>query len=165
MNVSKSRRLAQFLFLLNILTMFCSLAYAQTTGQLSARYRSFTAFEIRPEIQARATFATSGEVCRIVIEKQRYRSSQKVDFDPVIPSVLANELVDELVPVSERGKRVSPFLSSDSFIAGGTSFIKEDYENVSISMYGNELSVSNKSGAKVITITWSKRTCPSESEQ
>jgi hypothetical protein len=133
-------------------------AAGQTENQLEARLKKVAAFEIRPGIDVFPRFAENGGVCRMVVEKRQYLDPANADFDITIPSVLANQLVDELVPASERGKPLSPYLSSESLLAGGASFIKKDYENVSVGMYGS--SVEGKaSGATVIVISWPKRTC------
>jgi len=94
----------------------------------------------------------------MVVQKRLYVDPANADFESAIPGALANQLVDELVPAGEKGKPISPYLSSESFVAGGASFIKKDYENVSVGMYGS-LIEGKASGASVIVITWPKRTC------
>jgi hypothetical protein len=143
-----------------ILLLLCAVGAAgQTEDQLGARLKKVTAFEIRPGIDVFPSFAADGSVCRMVIEKRQYINPRNADFDITIPSAVANQVVDELVPPTERGKP-SKYLSNESFVAGGASFIKQDYENVSVGMYGS--SVEGKAnGASVIVITWPKRTCSS----
>jgi len=134
-------------------------ATGQTEDQLNARLKRLAAFEIRPGIDVFPTFAADGDVCRMVIEKRQYLDPQNASFSITIPTALANQMVDQLVPPSERGKP-SKYLSSDSFISGGASFIKQDYENVSVGMYGS-LVDGKANGVSVIVITWAKRVCPS----
>ncbi len=143
-----------------VFLLFCNRGAAgQTEAQLEARFKKLVVLEIRPGIDVFTSFAANGSVCQMVIEKRQYLEGRNSDFDNTIPSALANQLVDELVPPSERGKPSSPYLSSESFIAGGASFIKQDYENVSVAMYGR--SVDGKvSGARAIIIDWPKRVCP-----
>ena len=130
----------------------------QTESQISTHLKKIVVFEIRPGIDVFPVFSADGNVCRMVIEKRGY-STEKPDFDIIIPTALANQLVDEVVPPSERGNP-SKFLSPDSYIAGGASLIKQDYANVSVSMYGS--SVEGKvRGARAIIIEWPKRTCAS----
>jgi hypothetical protein len=134
-------------------------AAAQTENQLGARFTKVAAFEIRPGIQVFPSFAADGSVCRMVVEKRQYIDPRNADFGITIPNTVANQLVDELVPPTERGK-ASKYLSRDSFVVGGSSFIKQDYENVSVGMYGTP-EEGKTSGVSVIVITWPKRTCPS----
>jgi hypothetical protein len=139
--------------------LFCSMGAAgQTEPQLAVRLKKVTAFEIRPGIDVFPAFTTDGSVCRMVVEKRQYLDPRNADFDITIPSAVANQLVDELVPATERGKP-SKYLSSESFVAGGASYIKQDYENVSVGMYGSSIE-GKKDGANVIVISWPKRTCP-----
>lgn len=120
------------------LALFCSgglQAAGQTKTQLAAKYTEIAAFEIRPGIVAFSTFTKDGDVCRVVIEKLLYLDQQSSNFDDKLPSALVDLLVDEVVPPSERGKRAK-YLSTDSFIAGGSAYLKQDYENVSVGIYG-----------------------------
>jgi len=133
-------------------------AIGQTEEQLGAKFKRISAFEIRPGIEVFPTFAADGNVCRLVVEKRQYINPASADFDSVIPSSLATLLVDELVPEKERGKPLSPYLSSESFVAGGASFLKKDYENVSVGMYGSTVE-GRTSGVSVIVISWPKRKC------
>lgn len=145
---------------LALLLCCCLAAAGQTKDQLAGRLKKVTAFEIRPGIDVFPTFTADGSVCRIVIEKRQCLDPANADFDTTIPSTLANQLVDELVPVNERGKPLSPYLSNESFVAGGASFIKKDYENMSVGMYGR-LVEGKRDGASVIVLSWPKRTCRS----
>lgn len=134
-------------------------AEGQTEDQLAARFKRVPAFEIRAGVDVFPTFAADGNVCRIVVEKRKYLDPRNADFGITIPSELANQLIDELVPPSERGKPLSPYLSGDSYVGGGASFIKQDYENVSVGSYGSTEN-GQFHGVSVIVITWPKRTCP-----
>jgi len=143
-----------------ILLLFCSVGAAgQTEDQLGVRLKKVAVFEVRPGIDVFPSFATDGRVCRMVVEKRQYIDSRNADFSITIPNTVANQLVDDLVPPTERGK-ASKYLSSDSFVAGGASFIKQDYENVSVGMYGTP-EAGKTSGVSVIVISWPKRTCSS----
>jgi hypothetical protein len=104
------------------------------------------------------TFSSDGNVCRLTIQKMPFES-RKSDTDEVIPSALVDQLIDEVVPPAERGKP-SKYLSTDSYIAGGAAFIKQDYENVSVGIYGTSV-VDKKNGATLVIVTWRNRTCPS----
>jgi hypothetical protein len=143
-----------------ILGLFCGvlLAAGQTEDELGARFKKVAAFEIRSGIVVFPTFAANGSVCQMIVEKRKYINSHDLNTDIVIPSTLANQLVDELVPPDERG-RPSKYLSPQSYILGRASFIKQDYENVSVSMYGTSVG-GHESGTMAIIITWPKRVCP-----
>jgi hypothetical protein len=145
-----------------VLVVFCSWGWqatGQTKGQLEAKYKEIIAFEVRPGILAFSTFTADGRVCRMAIEKTPLLDAQHSDFDDTIPSTLVTQLVDAVVPPSERGKPAK-YLNSESFIAGGAALIKQDYENVSVTVYGSAV-VEGPNRANVIIINWTKRACPS----
>src|SRR5215470_16569020 len=120
-----------------LLMPFCGWsAAAQTKDHLATKYKEVPAFEIRPGILAFATFGKDGNVCRLIIEKPGYLGGQGSGFDTTLPDGQVDLLVDEVVPRSERGKPAK-YLNSDSYIAGGASLIKQDYENLSVSVYGS----------------------------
>jgi hypothetical protein len=134
-------------------------AVAQTQDQLGSRFKRLSAFEIRPGIVAFPTFSKDGNVCRLTIQKMQPFESSNSDTDQMIPSAFVDQLVDEVVPPPERGKP-SKYLSTDSYIAGGAAFIKQDYENVSVGIYGTSV-IGRENGATLVVVTWRNRTCPS----
>lgn len=152
---SRGKRLT---LLLVAFSFLCGQVVGQTEQQLSTRLKKIAAFEIRPGVDVFATFSADGNVCRMIVEKREYQDGD-AGSDRTIPSELANQLVDELVPPTARGNP-SKYLSQDSYIAGGSSLIKQDYENVSVSMYAGSVEGKVK-GANVIMIAWPKRTCAS----
>jgi hypothetical protein len=127
----------------------CSGLIGQTENQLEQRYNRPNAFEVRRGVNAYPTFAADGNVCRMVIAK-----FPKVDnMDTTIPPALVKEIENELAPEDERGRELSPYLSPDSFVAGGASLIQKDYENLSIGVYGSG------GDAYAIVIAWRYHTC------
>jgi hypothetical protein len=143
-----------------ILLLNCSRdAAGQTQDQLASRFKKLVALEVRPGILAFPTFSRDGNVCRLTIQKMRPFESRDSDSGPMIPSALVDQLVNEVVPPTERGKP-SKYLSTESYISGGAAFIKQDYENVSVGIYGTSL-VDKANGATLIIVTWRNRTCPS----
>jgi len=138
--------------------LFCaSIASAQTKEQLAAKHKEVAAFEIEPGIVAFSTFTRDGNVCEIIIHKLGYVDSQHSDFDSTIPDSKVDHLVDEVVAPTERGKP-SKYLSPHSWMAGGAAFIRQDYENVSVSVYGSAVA-EGPNHANVIVISWPKRGC------
>lgn len=130
----------------------------QKRNQLAAKYKEVVAFEIRPGILAFSTFAKDGNVCRVIIERPGYLDGgQNSSFETGIPSEQVDLLVDEVVPLTERGKP-EKWLNSDSFVAGGVSLIKQDYENVSVSVYGSG-ALDGPNQTNIVIIDWPKRGC------
>jgi hypothetical protein len=90
----------------------------------------------------------------MVIERTQYLDPEHIDFAPVIPSTTADQLIDELAPPNERGK-ANKWLNPESFVVGGSSLIKQEYENISVTFYGTT------EGSRLITLVWLKRPCSS----
>lgn len=80
-------------------------------------------------------FAESGQASEVRIERHAATDS-KVYLDTAIPEYLAKEIVDELVPVAERGAKGE--FSGLMLIVGGAGTSSDDYENVSITYYSSQ---------------------------
>lgn len=100
------------------------------------------------------SFASDGQVCEAVIEPKRV-TEPGVDWEKKIPAALAREIVDEVVPVAQRGRQVSRMTMGNY-----TSWSWADYEKVKISssLVGvgrpeKELKVDK------VRIRWKERRC------
>lgn len=64
-------------------------------------------------------------------------------------------------PMTDKGKYLTVFKSGDfpTLCSQRGSFIKQDYENVSVSVYGSA-AAEGPNHADVIIINWPKRGCP-----
>lgn len=123
--------------LLAFAVVSCPEVIGQTENQLEQRYRRPNVFEVRPGVNAYPTFASDGNLCRLVVAKRPRVDNKVADMDTSMPPALVKEIEDELIPPDERGRELSPYLSPDSFVMGGASLIQKDYENVSIGVYGS----------------------------
>jgi hypothetical protein len=135
-----------------------SCADGQTSSDLRAKYPELRAYEIRPGILMSAEYAVDGQVCRLTLEKH-HATSKGVDLDSVFSPELTEQLLDEVVPADERGKRLDAFgkWGYESTVSGDLVVKEAKYENVSIEIGGT---VANcQSGDRVISVRWSKRTC------
>jgi len=180
MNIQSIRRRGNMFaksFLLAAITMAIS-ALGQTASDLAAKYPSVSAYQIRPGILMTAKYSNDGQVCEMVLEARHYQTPEKVDLNTTIPAKLENSLIDELVPPSERGELKNrwsnkdpkdAWLDPDSFTAGGVSYTKRSYENVSIEEHGyyrchedpsSKLKTDcSEGGDEVVVIRWNKRAC------
>jgi hypothetical protein len=151
--------------MLKSLLAVCLLAFVaisvrgQTSEDLAAKYPAVAAYEVRPGVLMTVKYAEDGQACEMTLEK-RHRSSKEKDVDlgSNIPPKLIDELTDELAPESDRGLATSRYLSPDSYVAGGVSYTKRDYQNVSIEVHG-DTSTSCDGGEKVVVIRWKKSAC------
>jgi hypothetical protein len=183
MNAFKIREQMKAYMSVKPLLVFCFMvavsSWGQTAGDLAAKYHSVSAYEVRPGVLMTAKYADDGQVCEMVLEVRHYHSPENIDLDSVIPGKLETRLVDELVPASERGEPKNRWLNNrepkdgwvdpDSYSAGGVSYIKRSYENVSIEEHGyyrcheapssKEKVDCGEGGNEVVVIRWTKRTC------
>jgi hypothetical protein len=155
--------------------------WGQTAADLAAKYPSVSAYEVRPGILMTAKYAADGRICELVLEPRHYQAGDGIDLDAVLPARLEKEVIDELAPPSERGDPIhrwskkepkDSWLDPDSYMAGGVSYFKRSYENVSIEQHGYYRCHDNQSskktdgkldcsegGDEVVVIRWTKRSC------
>src|SRR5690348_4325962 len=98
--------------------LFGVFANGQTASDLSGKYPSVSAYEVRPGVLMTAKYASNGQACEMTL--QRYYSPNQTDADSTISAKLENELINELAPEAERGPATSKWLRN-SFTAGGVS--------------------------------------------
>lgn len=132
-------------------------ACAQTSNGLAAKYPVVVGYEVRPGILMTARYAEDGNVCEMILEKRHYHTRDQIDLSSVIPKKLEDQLIDELAPPAERGQPTSRWLDKDSYVAGGVTHTKRDFENVSVEMDG---SVSE--GDEIVVIRWKNRACAAQ---
>jgi len=139
-----------------VLLFVTASAWAQSSDDLTSKYGTpFKAYEIRPGIMMTVRFAENGQASELRIVRHAATDS-KVYLDTTIPAYLSKEIVDELVPVAERGARGE--LSGLMLIVGGSGTSSDDYEKVAITYY---LSQSKEcSGLVAIVIKWKNRALP-----
>lgn len=128
-------------------------AWAQSSADLKSKYGvPFKAYEIRPGIMMTVKFDENGQASEIRIERHAATDSM-VYLDTTIPPFLSKDIVEELVPVAERGTKGE--FSGLILITGGSGISTDDYENVAITYYTSE---SKECGGLVaIVIKWKKR--------
>ena len=146
-------RFAQPAAIVALALISSSAVIGQTANQLEQRYKHPDAFEVRQGVNAYPTFASDGNVCRLVVAKRPTVTNKMLDMNTTMSSALVKEIEDELVPPDERGRELSPYLSPDSFVMGVASLTKKDYENVSIAVY------DSSGDAYAIVITWRYHAC------
>jgi hypothetical protein len=112
---------------LTLFVVCCSSAFAQMdTSTLRSKYGEPIAretFQVRPNIEAVVNYGTGHQVCRIdlppgnYVNRPGFASTQQVD-----------QVIDELVPPSVRGKEIGGWLAS----AGRLSEHFTEYEHIKL---------------------------------
>jgi hypothetical protein len=84
---------------------------AQTQHQLEEKYPKVNAYLVRPNILLTARYSTDGRVCEMALQPVRWTG------DTVLLFPLSEEesirVVEEIVPESERGKKLGGLLGTD----------------------------------------------------
>lgn len=75
----------------------------QTAADLSTKYPTVSSYEVRPGILATPRYTAEGQVCEMWIQKQNATRSG-IRLDGYMSDELVKRVLDELVPLSIRGK-------------------------------------------------------------
>jgi len=142
-----------------VMIILAASALGQTFSDLVAKYPVVTAYEARPGILLTAKYDAAGQVCEAALEK-RHLTARGVDLGSTIPNELTKQLVDEVIPVPQRGKRVGPFNKWDYVTTISGNLIKKEalYEKVAIEINGTL--ATSEPGDLVVTVRWKRSTCP-----
>ena len=139
-----------------LLLILCTTATAQSSTGLRQKYGSPVkeSYLVRDSILATASYNKEGrQVCEILIEPLPPSTPIKSD-DQKIKSGILDELINELVPMQERGKHLmSGFLNLTCLPRDDCAGTGEDYENVYIYRNGGIDS------HRYATIQWKKVGC------
>jgi hypothetical protein len=136
-------------------------AAAQNQRQLEQKYPKVNAYAVRPNILLTAQYASDGQVCEMVLEPRRWTEEKVV----LVSTLSENEtipVVEEVVPESERGKRLKTPLGDLSAVAGGSITTTHAYQNITIDFVGstgNGGSHDMVVGYMVAVVKWRNRSC------
>ncbi len=127
-----------------------------------AKYKPVEAYEIRPGILMMPRYSADGQVCEIGLEKLHY-SPEMIRVDSSLSREEIDQIFDELAPSADRGPKPTGLLEQGRIDFLGNSMIRnEEYQNVSIQIYGT-LAVNDNGGFTgdevAATLKWKKRTC------
>jgi hypothetical protein len=132
---------------------------ANSQSDRFSHYKPVETYEVRPGILMMPRYSKDGQVCEIGLQKQLYLPDD-IFYDPALNRAEINKIVDELAPLTTRGKKID---GKDMIIqSGGGMSMNTEYENVSIVIYSDSSSQhQGKTVARdvVATITWKHRTC------
>lgn len=128
-----------------------------------AKYKAVEAYEIRPGILMMPKYSTDGQVCEIGLEKLHY-SPELIRLDSSLSRKEIDQIFDEIVPSGERGPKPTGLLDQGMTTFSGRGMVSnEEYQNVSIQIFGNFSPADGKDGATeeevTATLTWKSRKC------
>jgi hypothetical protein len=135
----------------------CLTANAQTREDLHKRYGSPTSetFAARPGVFVTVSYAETGDVCEMIIHPQQLTSALDYPITRTMQSQDLTEMIDDLVTVSQRGKRLGGgFLNLMCLPLNNCYGAEYDYERVRIVRIGGD----NKE--RYAAIQWKAVRCP-----
>jgi hypothetical protein len=126
------------------------------------KYKKIEAYEVRPGILVLPRYSADGEVCEIGIQKELY-SPEVVRTDHTLSRKEIDEILEELVPDSERGPKMPIGVGDLVVRGGGVITMSSDFENVTVQIYSADLSRPKKhevvAADAVAVVTWKHRKC------
>src|SRR6266446_1605890 len=139
-----------------IMVFICIAANAQSREELHKRYGLSVSetFAARPGVFVTITYAETGEVCETVIHAQPLTSSLDYPITKTMESKALNEMIDDLVPMSQRGELLmGEFLNITCLPLDNCFGASESYERVTITRIGG------KDKHRYATIQWKAAAC------
>ena len=118
----------------------------QSAQQLASRFRTVSAYELRPGILMLSKFDPSGQICEATIEPVAVAESVK--SAPVLSERLADELTEEIVPVGVRGAPER-----------GVYEVKMNYALMTVEKVGFYSEAPKHEAIQMVVIKWRKREC------
>jgi hypothetical protein len=136
---------------------------AQSLQDIESRYQSsFRAYEIRPGVMMIAETTTNGQISEIRINSFAGRG-EAIHLGNPLSAYLVKEIIDELVPVEQRGTQGEYFgltlLLGSSWTAG------YEYENVSITLMGSIIRCPDSSADTTLPASRARRNNPFQSAE
>jgi hypothetical protein len=130
---------------------------AQTERQIELRYPRLYTFAVRPNVNLTATYAASdGQVCEMVLEP-RHWDGQKYLLTSTLSEEETISVVEEVVPLSERGSSMKNEFDRLAAVSGGYFSRTYDYEKITVAVAG---STREKSwGIMAAVVKWRNRSC------
>jgi hypothetical protein len=140
------------------LALGVSAIIAQTKSQIELRYPRLYVFAVRPNMTLTAKYASDGQVCEMVLEP-RHWDGEKFLLMPTLSEEDTISVVEEVVPLSERGSRMKDEFERLSAVSGGAFSRTYDYEKITVGVAGSTR--EKGSGITAALVRWRNRPCNS----
>jgi hypothetical protein len=139
-----------------ILIAMVGLAHGQTSNILRFRHGSPNVehFLVQPKISLTVAYAADGQACEMLIEPPHPLRRNEADEVSFMPTDAVSHLLDELVPMFERGE---PMLSVTT--SGCNKFAMSDYSEVTIMRSQHNCQPGSPDRDMRVSITFKNRAC------
>jgi hypothetical protein len=102
------KRMTKILAAATSMFLFIAAANGQTAADLAKKYHHHEVYEVEPGVQMTPKFDSSGAVCEMQVEQAHF-VKDGVDVSHGVDERQVYPIIDELVPVSERGTKLNTF--------------------------------------------------------
>lgn len=129
---------------------------AQTESQIEQHYPRLKTYAVRPDMSLTAKYASDGQVCEMVLESRHWDGEKALLISTLQEDPIS--IVEEVVPLSERGSRKKDELDKLSLVAGGSVSRSIHYEKMTVSVFGSSQG-NDWAGIMVTIVKWRNRSC------
>ena len=126
--------------------LFMAAANGQTAADLAKKYQHHEVYEVKPGVQMTPKFDSSGAVCEMQVEQTHF-VKDGVDVSHGIDERQVYPIIDQLVPLSERGTKLNTFDECVSICQ-----TTHQYSNVAITIVSG-------GDTRLVRIKWRNRGC------
>ena len=126
-----------------------------------AKYKAVEAYEVRPGILMMPRYSADGGVCEIGLDVRHY-SPELVRLDSDLSQTVIDQILDEIVPDSERGARAKDLEGTLIMRRGNTVITNIDFEKVSPNLQRRQVATERKEVVAdnvAAIIRWKNREC------
>jgi hypothetical protein len=138
--------MTKILIAAGLVVLFMAAANAQTAADLAEKYRHHEVYEVQPGVHMAPKFDSNSMVCEMRVEPTHFRDNA-VDFAEGIDEHRIHAVIDQLVPVTERGVNIGT--SED---CAGVCMTTHEYSKVLVKTFSG-------GDTRLIIIKWRNRSC------
>jgi hypothetical protein len=129
---------------------------AQTESQIEQHYPRLKAYAVRPDMTLTAKYSSDGQVCEMVLEPRHWDGEKALLISTLQEDPIS--IVEEVVPLGERGLRKKDEPDIASLVGGGVVSRSIHYEKITVSVFGSS-QANDWAGIMVTIVKWRNRSC------
>jgi hypothetical protein len=122
------QRMRTILIAVSLMFLFIAAAGGQTAADLAKKYHHYEVYELKPGVQMTPKFDSSGMVCEMQVEQTHFMTKE-IAFSSHIDERNAFSIIDDLVPVSERGAKLNTLEECMGICQTSYQYSKRDHLN------------------------------------
>jgi hypothetical protein len=134
----------------------CTTLSGQSQKEVHQKYGTpiTETFAVGSGIFVTISYAETGDVCEMIIHPQQLTSSLDYPITKTMQTKALIEIIDKLVPTSQRGKWViATFLNVECLPLNNCSGVEDDYKRVTI------IRIGGTDQERYARIRWKARSC------